>query len=58
MKFYDPSGIEVCRKHFNEVRPNSSLGYLTPAEFAAKLQQTNPSPLGQSKEQEKPILSS
>jgi transposase InsO family protein len=58
VKSYEPSVIEVCRKHFNEVRPNSSLGYLTPAEFAAKLQQTNPSPLGQSKEQETPILSS
>ena len=27
--------IEVWRKHFNTVRPHSSLGYLTPAAFAA-----------------------
>jgi len=74
--------IEAWRRHFNEVRPHSSLGYLTPAEFAAKLQQTNaapasatcrdaarcggfaprpvaaPSQLGQSKDQETPVLSS
>jgi len=36
--------IEAWRRHFNEVRPHSSLGYLTPAEFAAKLQQTNAAP--------------
>jgi putative transposase len=36
--------IEAWRKHFNEVRPHSSLGYLTPAEFAAKLRQTNAAP--------------
>ena len=29
---------------YNEVRPHSSLGYLTPAEFAAKLEQTNAAP--------------
>jgi putative transposase len=29
--------IEAWRRHYNEVRPHSSLGYLTPAEFAAKL---------------------
>jgi putative transposase len=29
--------IEAWRKHFNEVRPHSSIGYLTPAEFVAKL---------------------
>ena len=28
--------IEAWRRHYNEVRPHSSLGYLTPAEFAAK----------------------
>ena len=28
--------IEAWRKHFNEVRPHSSLGYLTPAELVAK----------------------
>src|SRR4249920_3703134 len=31
--------IEAWRKHFNTVRPHSSLGYLTPAAFAAKLEQ-------------------
>ena len=25
--------IEQWRRHYNEVRPHSSLGYLTPAEF-------------------------
>jgi putative transposase len=29
--------IEEWRRHFNEVRPHSSLGYLTPNEFVAKL---------------------
>jgi putative transposase len=29
--------IEQWRRHFNEVRPHSSLGYLTPSEFVAKL---------------------
>jgi putative transposase len=29
--------IESWRRHFNEVRPHSSLGYLTPAEFVAKI---------------------
>lgn len=28
--------IETWRKHYNEVRPHSSLDYLTPAEFVAK----------------------
>jgi putative transposase len=28
--------IEAWRRHYNEVRPHSSLGYLTPAEFKAK----------------------
>ncbi len=27
--------IETSRRHYNEVRPHSSLGYLTPAEFVA-----------------------
>ena len=31
--------IESWRRHFNEVRPHSSLGYLTPAEFAAKIEE-------------------
>ena len=29
--------IEAWRRHYNTVRPHSSLGYLTPDEFAAKL---------------------
>jgi len=29
--------IEIWRKHYNAVRPHSSLGYLTPHEFKAKL---------------------
>ncbi len=29
---------------YNEVRPHSSLGYLTPAEFATKLKQNEPAP--------------
>jgi putative transposase len=33
--------IEAWRRHYNEVRPHSSISYLTPAEFAEKLQQTN-----------------
>jgi hypothetical protein len=28
--------IEAWRRHYNEVRPHSSLGYLTPAAFNAK----------------------
>ena len=31
--------IESWRRHYNEVRPHSSLGYLTPAEFAAKIEE-------------------
>ena len=31
--------IETWRRHFNEVRPHSSLGYLTPAEFVAKIRE-------------------
>ena len=27
--------IEAWRRHYNDVRPHSSLGYLTPEEFAA-----------------------
>jgi putative transposase len=29
-------GIEQWRRHYNEVRPHSSLGYLTPLEFKAR----------------------
>jgi transposase InsO family protein len=28
--------LEQWRRHFNEVRPHSSLGYLTPNEFVAR----------------------
>jgi hypothetical protein len=28
--------IEAWRRHYNEVRPHSSLGHLTPTEFIAK----------------------
>jgi len=31
--------IEAWRRHYNEVRPHSSLGYLTPAAFAAKIRE-------------------
>lgn len=37
--------IEKWRKHFNEVRPHSSLGYLTPAVFAAKLREQDAAPV-------------
>jgi putative transposase len=33
-------GIEQWRRHYNEVRPHSSLGYRTPAEFNATLAAT------------------
>ena len=36
--------IESWRRHYNEVRPHSSLGYLTPAEFAARM--ARPAPRG------------
>ena len=72
--------IEAWRRHFNEVRPHSSIGYLTPEAFAAKLKGNDaasasatgrdaarhggfaprpvaaPSELGQSKDQEMPVL--
>jgi hypothetical protein len=32
--------IEEWRRHYNEVRPHSSLGYRTPAEFKATLTAT------------------
>jgi putative transposase len=34
--------IEEFRREYNEVRPHSSLGQLTPAEFKQKLSTTNP----------------
>ena len=36
--------IESWRRHYNEIRPPSSLGYLTPAAFAAKLNEQLPLP--------------
>jgi putative transposase len=36
--------IETWRRHYNEVRPHSSLGYLTPAEFAARLASQDAAP--------------
>ena len=36
--------IETWRRHFNEVRPHSSLGYLTPAAFAARLRTEDTAP--------------
>ena len=33
-------GIEQWRRHYNEVRPHSSLGYRTPAEFKATVAAT------------------
>ena len=33
--------IEEFRRQFNEVRPHSSLGQLTPAEFKEKISSTN-----------------
>jgi hypothetical protein len=36
--------IDAWGHHYNEVRPHSSLGYLTPAEFAAKLKQEDAAP--------------
>src|ERR1700745_114180 len=33
--------IESWRRHYNEVRPHLSLGYLTPAEFAARIEETD-----------------
>ena len=37
--------LETWRKHYNEVRPHSSLGYLTPAEFVAKLKENDAAPV-------------
>jgi hypothetical protein len=34
--FNKTESIEGWRRHFNEVRPHSSLGYLTPAAFKAE----------------------
>jgi hypothetical protein len=34
--------IETWRRLYNEVRPHSSLGYLTPAAFAAKIRNAAP----------------
>jgi putative transposase len=37
--------IETWRQHYNDVRPHSSLGYLTPTEFRAK-HMTNQNQIG------------
>ena len=34
--------IEQWRRHYNEVRPHSSLGYLTPPAFAGQIARTAP----------------
>jgi putative transposase len=34
--------IESWRRHYNEVRPHSSLGNLTPAEFKRQLSTASP----------------
>lgn len=34
--------IESWRRHYNEVRPHSSLSYQTPVEFKSKRSTTNP----------------
>jgi len=36
-----PAIIETWRQHYNQVRPDSSLGYLTPTEFREKHMETN-----------------
>jgi hypothetical protein len=37
--------IEAWRQHYNEVRPHSSLGQLTPLEFKQQLSQQSPNQL-------------
>lgn len=39
--------IEAWRRHYNEVRPHSSLGYLTPVEFVATIRDQDPAPVAQ-----------
>jgi putative transposase len=39
--------IEQWRRHYNEVRPHSSLGYLTPTEFVAKINAVSEEATGQ-----------
>ena len=43
-------GIEIWRRHYNEVRPHMSLQYLTPAEFKASLALPIEQPGGESRE--------
>jgi putative transposase len=33
--------IETWRRHYNKVRPHSSLGYLTPSEFKKSMEKSN-----------------
>ena len=37
--------IETWRQHFNTVRPHSSLGYMTPAEFVASVKSQDAAPV-------------
>ena len=37
------AAADLWRTDYNEVRPHSALGYLTPREFAARFQTTQPS---------------
>jgi len=37
--------IETWRRHFNEVRPHSSIGYMTPAAFVARLKEQDAAPV-------------
>src|SRR6266702_1273759 len=48
--------IEAWRRHYNEVRPQSSLGYLTPATFAAKLNEQLPFPQRAGQHLSDPVL--
>ncbi len=43
-------GIEIWRRHYNEVRPHQSLQYQTPAEFKASLVRQIEQPGGESRE--------
>ena len=45
--------IEAWRKHFNEVRPHSSLDYLTPHEFKQQHQPTPTEPSSKNNWREK-----
>jgi putative transposase len=40
--------IEQWRRHYNEVRPHSSLGYLTPQEFKSQIKSVHLAARGES----------